>query len=252
MNDAATLYLCQVMHRRYRPVTYLFRYRVFSLLLDIDRLAELDRASRLFSVDRFNLFSFHCRDHLPRGESDLRGWVNRVLHDHGIDGSALRVRLLCMPRVLGWGFDPLSIWYCEDAQGQPVAAICEVRNTFGERHYYLLRPAAASWPLREAHAKEFHVSPFMDLRGRYAFVLGRPDDGLKVAIQLSDEDGPKLAATQLGRRRSLTTRALLGAFFRIPLQTGKVLGAIHWHALKIWLSGVPFHSKPKPPLEEVS
>lgn len=252
MNPAAVLYSCQVMHRRYRPVAYLFRYRVFSLLVDIDRLEELDRASPLFSVDRFNLFTLYRRDHLPDGERDLRSWADRVLRQHGIDGSQLRVRLLCMPSVLGWGFNPLSIWYCEDQQERPVAVICEVRNTFGERHCYLLRPDSDAWPVREAHAKQFHVSPFMDLGGRYGFVLGRPDKALRVAIQLSDEQGAKLSATQLGQRRALTSGSLLTCFFRIPLQTAKVLGAIHWQALKIWLRGVPFHTKPKPPLEEVS
>jgi len=252
MNHPAVLYACEVMHRRHRPITYLFRYRVFSMLIDIDRLDELDRRSPLFSVDRFNLFSFHRRDHLVEGQQDLRSWVDGVLTAQGIDPAQTKVRLLCMPRVLGWGFNPLSIWYCETQAGEPLAAVCEVHNTFGERHCYLLRADGGDWPLRDSHAKEFHVSPFMDISGRYAFVLDRPAEQLRVVIQQSDQGSPLLSATQLGERRVFSTRELLSFFLRIPLQTAKVLGAIHWHALKIWLRGVRFHRKPEPPLEEVS
>ena len=252
MRAPAVLYACEVMHRRYRPITYRFRYRVFSMLIDIDRLEELDRLSPLFSVDRFNLFSFHRRDHLVQGQHDLRAWIDGVLAQQGIDPEGLRVRLLCMPRVLGWGFNPLSIWYCETRAGQPVAAVCEVHNTFGERHCYLLRAGEAGWPLRNSHAKEFHVSPFMAIRGKYAFVLDEPAQDLRVVIQQSDEGSPLLSATQLGEQRVFRTSTLISFFLRVPFQTAKVLGAIHWHALKIWLRGVPFHRKPEPPLEEVS
>jgi len=252
MNEAIALYACRVMHRRHGQGAYLFRYRLFSLLLDIDQLQRADAASRWFSIDRFNLLSFHRSDHLPPGESDLRGWAQRVLAAHGIDGRPLRIRLLCMPRLLGWGFDPLSVWYCERADGTPVAAICEVHNTFGERHCYLLRADGAQWPLRSAHAKQFHVSPFMPVAGDYAFVLERPQQRLRIAIQYAIDGAPVLSAAQLGDYRPFNSRELLRQCMRVPAQTLKVLGAIHWHALKIWLRGVPFFRKPEPPLEEVS
>jgi DUF1365 family protein len=252
VNEPALLYACEVMHRRYQPISYLFRYRIFSLLVDIDRLDELNSLSAFFSVDRFNLFSFHRQDHLPQGQQELRVWVEGVLSQSGLEGTSLRIRLLCMPRVLGWGFDPLSIWYCETQAGEPLAAICEVHNTFGERHCYLLRARDGEWPLRDGSDKVFHVSPFMDVRGRYTFALGQPGEQLRVAIQLSDEGQPLLSATQIGEKRLFATRHLLRFFLRIPFQTAKVLGAIHWHALKIWLRGVPFFHKPEPPLEEIS
>mgnify|MGYP001815486775 CR=1 FL=1 len=252
MSAPAVIYACEVMHRRYRPIAYLFRYRIFSLLIDIDRLDEVQRLSPLFSVDRFNLFSFHRHDHLAEGQQDLRAWIDGVLAQQGIEPAALRIRLLCMPRVLGWGFNPLSIWYCETREGEPVAAVCEVHNTFGERHCYFLRANEGAWPMRNSHAKEFHVSPFMAVSGKYAFVLDRPAQQLRVVIQQSEEGAPLLSATQLGERRAFRTPALVSFFLRIPLQTAKVLGAIHWHALKIWLRGVPFHRKPEPPMEEVS
>lgn len=252
MSEAAQLYACKVMHRRHRPAGYRFIYRTFSLLIDIDRLEELDRLSPIFSVDRFNLLSFHVRDHLPVGETSLRAWIDRTLASHDIDAAGLRIRLLCMPRVLGWGFDPLSIWYCESPEGEPVAVIGEVHNTFGERHCYLLQGADRSWPVRTSRAKVFHVSPFFAIRGRYDFVLARPEEQLGVVIHLRDAEGTLMSATQSGKRLPLDSRNLIRQFFRVPFQTAKVLAGIHWHALRIWLRGVPFLHKPEPPREEVS
>lgn len=250
--SAATLYPCEVMHQRHRGAGYRFAYRIFSLLIDIDRLEALDRTSPLLSVGRFNLLSFHPRDHLPEGEHDLRDWLNRVLQDHGIDGTGLRVRLLCMPRILGWGFNPLSVFYCQDADGNPVAVVCEVHNTFGERHCYLLLPGEREWPVRAAQAKRFHVSPFLDIAGQYDFFLKKPGERLSIAIRLQDSAGPILDASQTGRALPATSGNLVSQCLRIPFQTAKVLGAIHWHALKIWLRGATFYHKPEPPKEEIN
>ncbi|MCG6967337.1 MAG: DUF1365 domain-containing protein [Chromatiaceae bacterium] len=252
--EQACVYSAEVMHRRVGDVPYRFRYRVFSLLLDIDALDEIAAASPLFSRNRLNLLSFHDADHLPPGESDLRAWVERVLASGGIDGRGLRIRLLCFPRVLGWVFNPISLWYCETFDGRPAAVIAEVRNTFGERHCYLLKPAGAAgrWPLRDRHAKEFHVSPFIAMQACYEFRLSRPDRRLRVAIREFHADRLVLVATQTGERRPFATPQLLLQVLRVPLQTLKVLMAIHWQALKIWLKGARFHRKPPPPIEEVT
>jgi len=252
--DTASVYRAEVMHRRLFDTVYRFRYRVFSLLLDIDAIDEVAASSRLFSRNGFNLLSFHDRDHLPDGETDLRGWANRVLAGGGIDAAGLRIRLLCFPRVLGWGFNPLSLWYCETPQGRPAAVIAEVRNTFGERHCYLLKPGAlaADWPLRDSHAKDFHVSPFIDMQARYEFRLSQPATRLSVVIREFRNDRLMLVATQTGEQHRFTTRELALQSLRVPFQTLKVIVAIHWHALKIWLQGGRFHRKPPPPLEEIS
>jgi uncharacterized protein len=134
----ACVYRSLVMHQRMKDVAYRFRYRVFSVLIDIDRISDVARATRFFSHNRWNLFSFHDRDHLPVDAAGLRPWVEGVLRQYGIDGAGLRIRLLCFPRFLGLVFNPLSLWYCERADGSPVAVVAEVRNTFGERHCYLL------------------------------------------------------------------------------------------------------------------
>jgi DUF1365 family protein len=252
--EEACVYRSEVMHQRFFLTQYRFRYRVFSLLLDIDKVDSAAASTWLFSRNRFNLLSFHDRDHLPDGTDDLRGWAEGVLADGGLDGSGLRIRLLCFPRVLGWVFNPLSLWYCEDDRGAPVAIIAEVRNTFGERHCYLLKPqeGANHWPVRQSHAKDFHVSPFISMDAGYDFRLSRPEETLRIVIREFQDSRLMLVATQTGRRLPFSSKQLLTQTLRVPLQTLKVLAAIHWHALKIWLQGGQFHRKPAPPLEEVS
>jgi DUF1365 family protein len=253
-SEAASLYSAEVMHRRFFTAAYRFRYRVFSLLLDIDSIDQAANATPVFSRNRFNLLSFYDRDHLPAGSRDLRGWAEHVLSSYGLDGAALKIRLLCFPRLLGWVFNPLSLWFCETAEGRPAAVIAEVRNTFGERHCYLLRPdpGQPEWPLRDRHAKDFHVSPFIGMQASYDFELARPDQELRVLIREFVGDRLMLIASQTGQRRPFTTRQLLWQTFRVPAQTLKVVGAIHWQALKIWLKGERYHRKPLPPTEEVS
>ena len=252
--DRACIYSAAVMHERFTTPNYRFRYRIFSVLLDIDGIEQAAASTRVFSLDRFNLLSFHAADHLPPGETDLRAWAERVLAGGGIDGSRLKIRLLCFPRLLGWVFNPLSLWYCETPEGRPAAVIAEVRNTFGERHCYLLKPQAGEedWPLRQRHVKEFHVSPFIGMQAEYAFRLSRPDERLGVLIREYEGDQLMLVASQTGSRRPFNDRQLFSQVLRVPLQTLKVLAAIHWQALKIWARGARFHRKPAPPIEEVS
>lgn len=253
-SDVAGLYSAEVMHRRFFTAAYRFRYRVFSLLLDIDSIDQAANTTAVFSRNRFNLLSFYDQDHLPAGSRDLRGWAEHVLSSHELDGAALKIRLLCFPRLLGWVFNPLSLWFCETADGRPAAVIAEVRNTFGERHCYLLRPRPGQpeWPLCDRHAKDFHVSPFIGMQASYDFELARPDEELRVLIREFDGDRLMLIASQTGQRRPFTTRQLLWQTLRVPAQTLKVVVAIHWQALKIWLKGERFHRKPMPPTEEVS
>ena len=254
--ETAILYSSVVTHRRLYPHAYRFSYRVFSLLLDIDRLDDAHRASPLFSRNRFNLLSFYDRDHVPSDFTTVRDWANHVLGGAGIEGRELRIRLLCFPRVMGWVFNPLSIWYCEDGDSRPRAVICEVRNTFGERHCYLLKPESVEdsggWPVRASHEKDFHVSPFIGMAAQYHFRLSQPGETLQVSIRETENGRPLLFAAQHGQRRAFTTSNLMRQVLRVPMQTLKVLGAIHWHALKIWIGGTPFHPKPKPPTQEVS
>lgn len=254
MNPAAWLYVGEVMHRRLFPVDYRFAYRVFSVLVDVDRLAAAAHASPLFSYNRFNLVSFHDADHGPRDGSPLRPWIDGVLRDFGIDLAGGKVMLLCLPRVLGFGFNPLALWYCRHRDGSLRAVLLDVSNTFGERHGYLLHESGApmAWPVRQTRRKEFHVSPFVGMEAEYQFRLGEPAGRLEVGIRELQDDRLVLVAAQVAERRPLKTATLARALLAVPFQTFKVLAMIHWHALKLWLSGVPFHRKPAPPVQEVS
>ena len=254
MSDPARLYVGEVMHRRFFPVRYRFAYRVFSLLLDIDRIDEAARATAVFSHNRFNLLSFHDADHGPRDGSPLRPWLDRTLARFGIDLEGGRVELLCFPRVLGYVFNPLSVWYCRHRDGSLRAVLLEVANTFGERHGYLLHENGQpmAWPVRQARAKCFHVSPFVGMNADYRFRLGEPGARLEVGIRELEDHRPMLLAAQIGRAQPFTSPALLRALLGIPLLTLKVMVMIHWQALKIWLRGATFFPKPTPPREEVS
>ena len=250
---ASALYHGSVMHRRLRPRRHQLRYRVFSLLLDLDELPALHRSVRLFSHNRFNLFSFHDRDHGAGDGRPLRDWIEGHLRsaDPSLCGGPIRV--LCYPRILGYVFNPLTVYFCHDASGRLSAILYEVSNTFSERHTYLFPvPEGANGPIRQSCRKEFYVSPFISVDGRYDFTVVPPGDDLAVVIQESDDEGRLLDASFVGQREALTGSALLRAFVRYPLMTLKVIVAIHWEALKLWRKGVPLHDRPAPPPNAVT
>jgi len=250
---AADLYVGEVMHRRSRPKAYEFVYRVFNIVLDIDRLAEPPARCRLFSHNRFNLFSFHDRDHGPRDGSALRPWIEEQLAAAGLSPAAAQVRLLCMPRVLGYGFDPLSIWYCHDAAGDLRAILYQVKNTFGDQHGYLLPVGDdRAGPSDHEFDKIFHVSPLIAMDARYRIRTTSPDESLAVLIRESDDDGEFLVATLTGERRVMTDGALIRQFLRVPFMSLKVIVAIHWQAIRLMLRGVKYTNRPQPPAEGVS
>jgi DUF1365 family protein len=238
--DAAALYFGDVMHARLKPVGHRFSYRVMSLLIDLDRLGEADRQSALFGVNRAALYSFHEKDHGARDGSSLKAYALRCAAAHGIDLTGGRVELLCYPRLLGYGFNPLSVYFCHRDSGELALVIYEVRNTFGEVHPYVLPVRAGELSdagLRQEQDKLFYVSPFVPMAMRYHFRVLPPSDTVKLRILETDRDGPLLAATFHGRRRALTSRALLRTFFALPLVSLKVMAAIHWEALRLWLKG---------------
>ena len=247
LSDAASLYLGVVMHARLKPMGHRFSYRVMSLLIDLDRLGEADQQSALFGVNRAALYSFHEADHGPRDGSSLKAYAERCAAAHDVDLSGGRVELLCYPRLLGYGFNPLSVYFCYRACGELALVIYEVRNTFGEIHHYVLpvQPGELNDAgLRQQHEKLFYVSPFLPMAMRYHSRLLPPSDTVKLRILESDRDGPLLAATFNGRRRALTSHALLRSFFALPLVSFKVMAAIHWEALRLWLKGARLVPRP--------
>src|SRR5580693_4958239 len=170
--EAAALYVGDVMHARLKPVGHRFSYRVMSLLIDLDRLGVADRQTPLFGVNRRALYSFHEADHGTRDGSSLRAYAQRCAVEHGIDLTGGRVLLLCYPRLLGYTFNPLSVYFCYQADGELPLLIYEVRNTLGDIHAYVLpvKPDQLSEAgVRQQHEKLFYVSPFIEMAMRYHF-----------------------------------------------------------------------------------
>lgn len=248
--SAVSLVPGTVMHARMKPKAHRFSYRVFNLLIDLDRLPEAGRASRLFRIGTgLSLASFRESDH-GEGRTPLRAHVERLLQPAGVDIAGGRVLLLCYPRILGFVFNPISVYHCYDRAGALAAVIYEVRNTFGEMHSYVapvLQGELSEAGLRQQRDKLFYVSPFLDMPLRYHFRLLPPTDKVQLRILETDADGPILAATFTGTRQDLTSAALLKQCAAIPLMTLKVVAGIHWEALKLWLKGVRLVSRPAPP-----
>jgi uncharacterized protein len=239
--DAAALYVGDVMHARLKPVGHRFSYRVMSLLIDLDRLDVADRQTPLFGVNRRALYSFYEADHGRRDGSSLRLYAKRCAAEHGIDLTGGRILLLCYPRLFGYTFNPLSVYYCYRADGEPALLIYEVRNTFGDIHAYALPVKSGDVSpagIRQTQDKRFYVSPFVEMAMRYHFRVKLPQDRVKLRILETDSEGPLLSATFSGQRRALTTQELLRSFFSLPMVTLKIMAAIHWEALRLWLKGV--------------
>jgi DUF1365 family protein len=247
LDAAAVLYFGDVMHARLKPIRHRFSYRVMSLLIDLDRLDAADRQCILFGVNRAALYSFHEADHGMRDGSCLRLHAQRRAGEHGVDLTGGRVLLLCYPRLLGFTFNPLSVYFCFRAGGRLALMIYEVRNTRGEIHSYVLpvKPAEISEAgLRQQQEKLFYVSPFIAMATRYHFRITPPAERVRLRILQTDREGPLLAATFDGRRRALTAAALLQSFFSLPLVTLKIVAAIHWQALRLWLKGARLQPRP--------
>jgi len=247
---AGVLYSGEVMHHRLKPFGHRFAYTVFSLLIDIDRLAELDRQSVLFSVNRPNLASFRESDHVERGGETLRGFADRLLSEAGLKRPAARILLLAYPRIFGYVFNPISVYFCYDGDERLVALIYAVRNTFGERHTYVapVEPGDLSAAgVRQTRTKIFHVSPFIDMGARYHFRVLPPGKVVRLRIHETERDEPLLEAVFSGTVRNLGTGQLAACLLKIPFMTWKIMAGIHWEALKLWMKGARFHRSPPPP-----
>jgi uncharacterized protein len=250
----SAIYAGIVTHRRLRPKRHRLRYRLFSLLLDIDEIPALCARLRLLSHRRFNLFGFDERDHADGSGKSLRDWAEGHLARAGVDLDGGPIRLLAMPRVLGYGFNPISVWFCYRKDGGLAALLHEVHNTFGERHTYLIPVSEDDGPadISQTCAKIFHVSPFIAMDMRYDFRIHAPDERMSLAIRGGDSDGPLIVAVLAMRRRELNDAALLRIFFGTPLLTLKVICAIHWQAARLWIKGLRPYPRPAAPKCAVS
>lgn len=253
--DAASLYVGPVMHARLKPKPHRFTYEVFSLLIDLNRLAEADRASKLFSVGRFNLVGFFERDHGAGDDRPLAAQVRATLSRAGVELDGGRILLLCYPRVLGYQFNPIATYWCYGVEGALKAVVYEVTNTFHERHAYVAPVGDSELSaagLRQARDKLMYVSPFLDMGMAYAFRMRPPGETVRLRILESDAEGPILSATFAGKRRPLNGRVLADLCARMPLLTVKIMAAIHWEALRLWLKGVALANHPPAPANPTS
>jgi DUF1365 family protein len=234
----------KVRHRRSHPFTYGMEHDVWYAALDLAELDEVDRRLRLLGRNRRGVVTFRDSDHLPDPARDLRAGILGHLRSEGEEPEGWRVMLVTSLRVLGYVFNPASFFLCRDERGTLRVVVVEVHNTFGERHLYTLRPRTdggeAGEPFMASMDKGFFVSPFISVDGRYAVHLRDEPDGLRLAINLRQDDRPMLSTSLVLRRRRLTDRTLLRMLVRHPLVTHKTIGLIHWHALRLWLRGAPF------------
>jgi DUF1365 family protein len=249
-----------VHHTRLRPVRNSFNYGVYFLRLPLRSIGDAAPPTKLFSRNRFNLLSFHDKDH-GDGKRPLLEWIDDLLKQHGIEDADGEVWLQTFPRVFGYVFNPVSFWFCHRSDGRLRAVLCDVCNTFGERHYYLLDQGGPIFINTElTAAKVFHVSPFCRVDGKYRFRFMRTGakrdqaftERTLARIDYDDTDGPVLLTSITGDSNQLNDRSILQGLFRFPLMTFAVIARIHWQALKLWIKRVPFFHKPSPPQEELS
>jgi hypothetical protein len=251
MTATAQLYVGCTTHARFKPQPHKFRYGVFQILVDIDRSEEAFQGLRTLSVGRFGLFSFEARDHGYRDGRSLRTWVEAQLATARTPATAATIRLLCFPRILGFVFNPLSIFFVHDAEDRLEAVIYEVNNTFGQTHAYVT-PATGEGDQRQEAEKVFYVSPFYGVEGGYRFRLSPPSEGFDLVICKHMAGETDFVATLNAERRPLTDAALMRLFFAMPFMTLGVVAAIHWEALRLWVKGATFHSRPRGPRSSVS
>jgi hypothetical protein len=247
------LVIGQIMHRRRLPMQHQFVYPTYFLRFSIDHIAALK--NRWLSLNRFNLFSFHNRDHGAHDGSALNVWVRQLLAQHNITLADGDILLHTYPRVLGYVFNPVSFWFCQDKQGGVRAIVCEVNNTFGEHHTYLLahpdqRPIVEGETLQ--CRKVFHVSPFFEVSGDYRFAFHWQGERCLFRIDHLEADQVLLNTALSGIKHPLSSKLLLRLFFRNAWMTLAVIARIHLQALRLWRKGAQFHSKPHPPVEEIS
>ncbi|MGI9275489.1 MAG: DUF1365 domain-containing protein [Endozoicomonas sp.] len=247
------IYQGKVMHHRWRPKKHRFTYNIASWLIDLDELPQLDRNLRFFSWNRRNLFTVRNSDYGDGTGRDLKAQVCDLLEQNNL-GTPEKVRLLCYPRILGYTFNPLSVYFCFAADGSHLAVVYEVSNTFGERHSYVI-PCGDNTDgiIRQTVAKRLHVSPLMSMDCHYRFRLRSPGRSVSLGISLHDSEGSLFSAVFTGTRQPMNDRQLLRQLLVLPFMTIKVIAAIHWEALRLWLKGLKiYRHKPAARLYQTS
>ena len=235
------IYNGEVTHTRFKPVRHFLKYKTFSLLIDLDEINLLDKSIGIFSHNKFNIFSFYDKDHGDRDGGNLKDWVISNLKKFGVKENITNIKVLCYPRILGYVFNPLSIFYCYE-KDKLVAIFYEVKNTFNEQHTYIFKIKNNEEIIQKCR-KKFYVSPFMDMETFYNFKLINPNNKLSVFIKQTDADGTILTATQTGDKKEFSYKQLAINFLKYPLMTIKIISSIHYEALLLWKKGAIYRKR---------
>ena len=235
---SSCIYNGNVIHKRFKPKEHFFKYKVFSLFIDLSELNELNDKLKFFSLNKFNLISFYEKDHGDRDGSSLFEWVKKNLINNEISTDNIKVKLLCYPRIFGYVFNPLSIFFVYNNKNSLISILYEVKNTFGEQHTYVFKVENREKTIENNCKKKFFVSPFMDLESSYYFKILYPGNKLSVVIDQRDEEGKLLYASQDGDRVDFTSKNLIFSYLKHPLMTLKIITAIHFEALRLWVKGI--------------
>ena len=239
-----------VTHQRFKPIKHSLKYKTFSLLIDLDELEKLDNEISIFSLNKFNIFSFYTKDHGERNGGCIKEWVLKTIKRFNINSNITRIKLLCYPRVFGYVFNPLSIFYCYENNNLR-AIFYEVKNTFNEQHTYIFK-IKNDKNIDQKCKKKFYVSPFIDMETYYNFRLSNPKEKLSVYIKQTDNKETILTATQTGDRKEFSFKQLMVNFFKYPLMTLKIIGSIHYEALLLWKKGAIYRKRKNKILNNLS
>ena len=230
-----------VTHKRFKPVKHFLKYKTFSFFIDLDEIEKLDKDNIIFSFNRFNIFSFYNKDHGNRDGRCLKNWVMDNLIKFNINEDINKIKLLCYPRIFGYVFNPLSIFYCYKDEELKVI-FYEVKNTFNEQHTYIFKVKDKNEVIQKCK-KKFYVSPFMNMDTFYSFRLFNPNKKLSVSIRQSDNQDTILTAVQTGERKDFNLKQLVLNFFKYPLMTIKIISAIHFEAFILWKKGAIYRKR---------
>ena len=238
----SSIYNGTVIHKRFKPKIHFFKYKVFSLLIDLSELNILDKKINFFSYNKFNLISFFDKDHGERNGSSLVEWVKKNLKENKINTENIKIKLLCYPRILGYVFNPLSVFYIYNNDEKLISVLYEVKNTFGEQHTYIFKVENNNF-IQHSCEKKFHVSPFIEMDCNYFFRILKPAEKISVIIDQYQSNEKILYASQDGKRTEFTSSELIKSYLKHPLMTFKIISAIHFEAFKLWAKGIKFIKK---------
>ncbi len=238
----SSIYNGTVIHKRFKPKIHFFKYKVFSLLIELSDLNYLNKKISFFSYNSFNLISFFDKDHGDRDGSSLIDWVKKNLIENNINSENIKIKLLCYPRIFGYVFNPLSVFFVYDHHENLISILYEVKNTFGEQHTYVFKVKNNNL-LQHNCSKKFHVSPFIEMNCDYFFKILRPSEKISVVIDQYQLNEKILFASQDGKRVDFNSKELLKSYLKHPLMTFKIISAIHFEAFKLWIKGIKFIKK---------